>query len=108
MGFIGLFLGILLHALHALSTAKVSTGSAGMNPITYFTQNWLATSTSLVASIAMFMGLPELVVAFPDLVKALGLSTFNTGSFLSGFMCGFLGDVIAGYMGERAKKLYGR
>lgn len=106
-GFLGLVMGLIIHALKALMTAKIATGDAsGLNPVTYFTKYWVEASLGFALAVGIWLSLPELVNALGDYTRIVGLTKASVGGYLPGFMSGMFGDQIADFLGGRIKKLY--
>lgn len=102
MMYLGFVLGLLLHALKQLRTAK-----AVGNPTTlrsYVFGNWNETLTAVVSGVIFLLGFQEICVLFPDAAKIFSM---GNGSLLYGAMCGGLGNSLADVIGDRVKKLFG-
>lgn len=104
LSIVGLALGVLVHALKQLVTAR---RVAGVKPgfVTYFRDNIPETLFSILCSMVFYYALPELVVYFPEVLNPLGFPSSRT--FLSGFLAGFVGNSFADFLGGRINTLFG-
>lgn len=101
--FIVLFGGMVVHIAKQFRTARVN--QADITIRAYFVEHWPETATGIIGSLVLWMGLPELAEAFPEVAAAIKLGD-EVGIF-SSFVCGFVGNSLADLVGNRAAAIAG-
>jgi hypothetical protein len=98
-----LLLGILSHVLKQLITARRNKAGVSLN--SYVTENWPESALAMIFALVLYLALPEIAQAFPDLLKPLGIGEKQT--VFSSFMVGYLANSLSDFIGGRAKTIGG-
>lgn len=98
-----LIAGLLVHGLTQLITARRAQVDVTLRK--YFLDHWPETTLAIICAIVMYAALPELATRFPDLAGQVGFGKERT--VLSSFLCGFVGNWFANFLGGRARSLTG-
>jgi hypothetical protein len=101
--FAAVLAGLIAHAMKHYVSAKRSQAELTLKA--YYIDRWPESVISVVSAFVLWAGLPELATLFPDFSKQVGLSE-NPGVIAS-FVCGFIGNSLADFVGGRAKLIGG-
>lgn len=101
---VGVLLGWLIHAGKQLITARRTPGPP-IDAYEYIVGHWPEAMFAALCSTALYLAVPEFASYFPDFARILGFGIERT--FLSGLVCGFVGNSFADFLGGRAKAIAG-
>jgi hypothetical protein len=103
MTIFGFILGLLIHSLKQLETAKRVGNPTSIK--SYFFDNWPESAMSVITGVCFLFGVPELCILFPDATKVI--EPLSRAEFFWGVICGGLGNSLADLIGKRVEKLFG-
>ena len=89
--------GIVAHSLKQFITARNNEQNVTFK--TYYLVHWPETVVALIGSFVLWVGIPEVAQFFPAFANSIGI-TGGVG-ILSSFLCGFVGNSLADFMGGR-------
>ena len=95
--------GLLVHTLKDYGAARMNNVQLTLTQ--YLSGSWVEGVVATVAALVMWLSLPELAAAFPDLARTAGVGAKQT--VLSSFIVGYMSNSLVGLLGNRAKLVAG-
>lgn len=101
--FLALTCGLVAHALKQYIASRRL--GAPVSTRQYWIEHWPETTLAVICAVVLYLGLPEIAAAWPDMATALGLTGQQT--ILSSFVAGFVSNSLADFLGGRVRTLTG-